>query len=55
MSRVISPESWRSRGVVCVARSLPGKVLAQTGPAGLEARVILETEAYVGVRWVAKL
>lgn len=31
-----------------MARSLLGKVLVRTGPVGREARVILETEAYIG-------
>lgn len=48
MNRVIPREDWQKRGAVALARSLLGKVLVRTFPAGREARVILETEAYVG-------
>lgn len=48
MTRVISPEKWQGRGTVAIARALLGKVLVRTTVAGREARVIVETEAYVG-------
>lgn len=48
MTRLISPEKWQSRGTVALARALLGKVLVRTTAAGREARVIVETEAYVG-------
>lgn len=53
MARVISPEKWQARGTVALARALLGKVLVRTTAAGRAERVIVETEAYVGVRDLA--
>ncbi len=50
VERVIDPEFWQSSGTVRHARWLLGKVLVRTTAAGREARVIVETEAYVGER-----
>lgn len=48
MIRVMEPSEWHAKGTVTLARSLLGKVLVRTTESGREARVILETEAYVG-------
>ncbi len=48
VDRVIPREKWLKPGAVALARSLLGKVLVRTTPGGRVARVILETEAYVG-------
>lgn len=53
MKRVISPEKWRGRGTVAMARALLGKVLVRTTSGRREERVIVETEAYVGPRDLA--
>lgn len=49
MARVIDPSEWHGNATVALARALLGKVLVRTrGQGEREARVILETEAYVG-------
>jgi DNA-3-methyladenine glycosylase len=48
MKRVIEPSEWHGKETVALARALLGKVLVRSTPAGHEARMILETEAYVG-------
>jgi len=53
MPRVISPENWQGRGTVSLARALLGKVLVRTTATGIEKRVIVETEAYVGAHDLA--
>lgn len=49
MQRVIPSEKWQSRGTVTLARWLLGKVLVRTVEGARMERVIVETEAYVGV------
>ncbi len=44
----MEPAEWQAKGTVGLARSLLGKVLVRTTPAGREERIILETEAYHG-------
>jgi DNA-3-methyladenine glycosylase len=53
VDRVIHPEFWQSTGTVRLARWLLGKVLVRTTSGGREARVVVETEAYVGERDLA--
>jgi DNA-3-methyladenine glycosylase len=48
MARIIAPESWLGTNAISLARSLLGKVLVRTTPAGRDARVIVEVEAYDG-------
>ena len=50
MHEIIARESWARRGAVAHARGLLGKFLVRAGPAGVEARMITEVEAYDGER-----
>lgn len=53
MTRVIDPSEWHGRQTVALARALLGKVLVRSTPESRDARVILETEAYVGAHDLA--
>jgi DNA-3-methyladenine glycosylase len=48
MRRLITAEEVQSSDTPAIARWLVGKVLATAGPAGVERRRIVETEAYHG-------
>lgn len=53
MRRVILREEWLGKGTVALARRLLGKVLVRTIEGERSTWVIVETEAYVGVRDLA--
>ena len=54
MARVIDPSEWHGKATVALARALLGKVLVRTrGNGERDARVIVETEAYVGAHDLA--
>jgi len=49
VERVILAKNWQGKGAVGLARGLLGKVLVRTTTEGRLERVIVETEAYVGI------
>jgi DNA-3-methyladenine glycosylase len=53
MHEILTPRGWARRGTVRHARNLLGKYLVRAGPAGVEARMITEVEAYDGERDLA--
>lgn len=50
MPEILAPAQWLRRDTVRQARSLLGKYLVRTGPAGAVAAMITEVEAYDGER-----
>lgn len=53
MPEILDASHWQSRRTVALARSLPGKFLVRTTPAGTRAVMITEVEAYHTARDLA--